>query len=76
MFWESCEWDAELNELDAQLLMQVHDELIFEVDNVPETMDLVEKRVTSIMETPFPGYALSVPIPTEGSFAYTWADAK
>jgi len=71
-----CEWDAELNELDAQLLMQVHDELIFEVDNVPETMDLVEKRVTSIMETPFPGYALSVPIPTEGSFAYTWADAK
>jgi DNA polymerase I-like protein with 3'-5' exonuclease and polymerase domains len=71
-----CEMDPELRTLDAQLLMQIHDELIFEVPDNPETKALVDKRVVEIMEEPFPGQSLSVPIPTDGSFAYTWADAK
>jgi len=71
-----CEEDPELRQLGAELLLQIHDELIFEVPENIDVMNLVKKRVTNIMETPFPGFELKVPIPTEGNFGYTWADAK
>jgi DNA polymerase-1 len=71
-----CEFDQELRTLEAELLLQIHDELIFELPENIDTMNLVQKRVGTIMEEPFPGYPLSVPIPTEGNFGYTWADAK
>jgi DNA polymerase-1 len=71
-----CDEDQELAQLDAHLLLQVHDELIFELPDNPETKALVKNRVTEIMETPFPGFELKVPIPTDGNFGYTWADAK
>ena len=71
-----CEEDPELTTLGAMLLLQVHDELIFELPDIMEVRTQVEHRVTEIMETPFPGFELKVPIPTDGNFGYTWADAK
>lgn len=71
-----CEADQELKTLGSEMLMQVHDELIFEVWDTPEHRALTDKRVKQIMENPFGDFQLSVPIPTSGDFAYTWADAK
>lgn len=70
------EYDHELRQLGADLLLQIHDELIFEVDDQPEIIDLTMNRVRSIMEDPFPGYQLSVPLPAEPEAAYAWSDAK
>jgi DNA polymerase-1 len=71
-----CEYDEELTVLGVQMLLQIHDELIFEVDEDPDVINLARKRIKAIMEHPFPGYDLSVPIPTDDSVAYTWAAAK
>ncbi len=71
-----CEFDEELNTLGALMLLQIHDELIFEIEENKEIIELVRKRVKGIMEHPFPGYDLSVPLPTDDSVVYTWADGK
>lgn len=71
-----CEFDEELKILGVQMLLQIHDELIFEVDEDPDIIALVDKRITAIMEHPFPGYDLSVPLPTDGNVVYSWSDAK
>lgn len=72
-----CEYDAELRELGAEMLLQVHDELIFEIEDQPDIIALVKKRVQHIMENPFgEEFELSVPLPVDGDVAYTWADAK
>ena len=60
--------------LNAQMLLQVHDELVFEV---PEAE--VEKTlpvVTSVMvEAPLPALSLSVPLQVEAHAADNWDDA-
>jgi DNA polymerase-1 len=57
--------------LNAQMLLQVHDELVFEV---PEAE--VEKTlpvVTSVMvEAPLPALSLSVPLQVEAHAADNW----
>jgi DNA polymerase-1 len=70
-----CDSDAELHSLDAQMLLQVHDELIFDVPDDQEIRQRVKKRVKEIMEHPFP-FELSVPLPASVGEGYTWADAK
>lgn len=71
-----AEHDPELKRLGALLLMQIHDELIFEVDDVPEIVAAVRKRVKEIMENPFTDFQLNVPLTTEAHDGYTWTDAK
>jgi DNA polymerase-1 len=72
-----AEHDPLLRSLGAMLLMQIHDELIFEVDDIPEVIKQVEDRVKVIMEHPFgDDFNLSVPLTTEAHHAYTWMDAK
>ncbi len=71
-----CEFDEELRALDIQMLLQIHDELVFELAEDQDIINLGRKRIKSIMEHPFPGYDLSVPLPTDDSIAYTWAAAK
>lgn len=71
------EFDKELNQLGAELLLQIHDELIFELPDDPQIIDLTQKRVQTIMEKPFgEDWQLSVPLPTSYDVAYTWAEAK
>lgn len=71
------EFDDTLRGLGAQLLLQIHDELIFEVDDVPEKIEAVKIRVKEIMEAPFgDSFKLNVPLTTEAHDGYTWIDAK
>jgi DNA polymerase-1 len=70
-----AENDAELRRLGASMLLQIHDELIFEVPDDPEICEMATKRVKEIMEHPF-SFDLRVPIPASGGVADSWAQAK
>jgi DNA polymerase I len=62
------------NKLSAQMLLQVHDELVFEVpdDEVGKTLPVV----TSVMvDAPLPALSLSVPLQVEAHAADNWDDA-
>lgn len=67
--------DSTLRRLQADLLLQVHDELVFEVPDDPEIGKAALERVKEIMANPLP-YQLEVPIPASGGLAYSWAEAK
>lgn len=72
-----AEYDPVLRDLGAVLLLQIHDELIFEVDDDPVIAKAVGDRVKQIMEAPFgDDFQLNVPLTTEAHSGYTWAEAK
>ncbi len=72
-----AEYDPVLNSLGAKLLLQIHDELIFEIDDDLEIDRLVRKRVKELMEHPFgDNFELKVPLTTEAHSGYTWIEAK
>jgi DNA polymerase-1 len=71
-----AEYDPVMRDIGAQLLMQIHDELIWEVDDNPEAVAATRKRAKEIMEDPFVNFKLSVPLTTAAKSAYTWAEAK
>jgi DNA polymerase-1 len=71
-----AEHDDELRSIGADLLLQIHDELIFEVDDNPEAIAATKKRVKEIMEDPFINFKLNVPLTTEAHDGYTWTEAK
>src|SRR5205823_13162721 len=60
--------------LSAQMLLQVHDELVFEVpeDEVDKTLPVVKKVME---EAPMPALALSVPLAVEARAAQNWDEA-
>jgi len=67
------ELDKQLNEkqLESNMLLQVHDELVFEV---PESeLETLDKLVKDVMEN---AVSLDVPLITESSWGKTWYDAK
>jgi len=68
-----CDEDTDIKALGADLLLQVHDELIFEVpeDNVKEVVPLILER----MEHPF-AEDLLVPLTADWGVGYSWASAK
>ncbi|OCK61545.1 DNA polymerase I [Bradyrhizobium sp. LMTR 3] len=60
--------------LSAQMLLQVHDELIFEVpdDEVAATLPVVQHVM---QDAPFPAVALSVPLQVDARAANNWDEA-
>ena len=62
------------NKLNAQMLLQVHDELVFEVpdDEVEKTLPVVTKVME---EAPMPALSLSVPLAVEAHAARNWEEA-
>jgi DNA polymerase-1 len=62
------------NRLSAQMLLQVHDELIFEVpdDEVAATLPVVRHVM---QDAPFPAVLLSVPLQVEASAGDSWEEA-
>jgi len=60
--------------LKAKMLLQVHDELIFEApdDEVGATLDVVSATMRS---APLPALSLSVPLVVDANAAETWAEA-
>ena len=70
-----CEHDPELNAMGVVLLLQIHDELIFECPDDPEIIKKAKKRVEEIMCSPFV-QELLVPIPAAAGAGHTWSSAK
>lgn len=70
-----CEYDPLLNSLGVVLLLQIHDELIFECPDNPETIKAAKKRIEEIMSSPFCD-ELRVPIPAGAGVGHTWSSAK
>lgn len=68
-----CENDPEMRRLGARMLMQIHDELVFEVPDHPDYVEPIRGRVRANMENPFP---MAVPILIDMDDAYSWGDAK
>jgi DNA polymerase-1 len=68
-----CESDEELRSLGCEMLMQVHDELIFECPekNTPRAM----RRIQYLMESPYKGH-LRVKLTASPGCGFTWIEAK
>ena len=62
-------------ELSAQMLLQVHDELIFEVpdEEVAATLPVVQRVM---QDAPFPAVVLSVPLHVDARAANNWDEAQ
>ena len=70
-----CERDPYLREFGARMLLQIHDELVFEVPDIPEYVAAAKERIKYLMEHPF-DQDLSVPLTVSIHAAKTWGDAK
>jgi len=68
-----CELDPRLRSLGVQMLLQVHDELVFEVpeETVVEAMPIIRE----LMEHPLP-FDLLVPLNVDMGAGYAWSSAK
>jgi len=68
-----CESDPELRRLGVRMLLQVHDELVFEVPDDPKFIEPAKKRIKELME-----YLddLEVPIEISMGTGANWEDAK
>jgi DNA polymerase-1 len=68
-----CEYDPLLQDLGVEMLLQIHDELIFEVplESVEEAMPIIKHH----MEHPL-GYELSIPLSVGGGSGNSWMSAK
>jgi DNA polymerase-1 len=64
----------EASRLNAQMLLQVHDELVFEVpeSEVEQTIALVRKVM---VDAPHPAIQLSVPLQVDAKAAQNWDEA-
>lgn len=67
--------DAELKSYGYRLMLQVHDELVGECDDIPEVTEKAKARVQYLMENAL-GYELSVKLPAEVHSGYSWSEAK
>ena len=72
------EHDPELKELFVQMLLQIHDELVLEAPDNTEILWKATERIKYLMEhgLELVGINFSVPLTVEGSFAYSWGQAK
>jgi DNA polymerase-1 len=63
------------HKLSARMLLQVHDELVFEVpdDEVEQTLPVV---ASVMIEAPLPAISLSVPLHVDAKAADNWDDAR
>jgi len=68
-----CEADQRLKDLGVEMLLQIHDELIFEIPE--ETVDEAAPIIQQHMEHPL-GEELLVPLSAEAGRGFSWAAAK
>ena len=53
--------------------MQIHDELVFEVPDIPEVIEEAMALIKELMENPIP---MDVPIIISMDQAHSWGEAK
>jgi DNA polymerase I len=68
-----CEASSDLRDLGVEMLLQVHDELIFEVPQ--ESVGQADPIIKELMEHPFE-HDLDVPLRISGGYGQSWAEAK
>ena len=68
-----CEGDEELRRMGVRLLLQIHDELIFECPDIDEVVERAKARVKVLMENPYP---MRVPILVDIGDGPSWGQAK
>jgi DNA polymerase-1 len=66
--------DPAIEELPAKMLLQVHDELLFEVEKGAEE-ELIRRARTVMVEAAEPAVKLSVPLLVEAGTGRSWAEA-
>lgn len=68
-----CEDDPDLRALDVRMLLQIHDELIFEVpaEHVEQAIPIIRED----MEHPF-DFELDIPLQVDIGSGYSWSHAK
>jgi DNA polymerase-1 len=69
----NCEFSAELRELGVRMLLQIHDELVFEVPKIPGVVEAAKRLIRDLMENPIP---MDVPILVSMDEASSWGEAK
>jgi DNA polymerase-1 len=69
----NCESNEALRELGVRMLLQIHDELVFEVPNIPDVVDQAKIHIRNCMENPYP---MRVPILISMDSARSWGEAK
>jgi len=69
----NCEYDEVLRRIGVRMLLQIHDELVFEVPDIPEYIEAASERIKELMEDPFP---MRVPITISMDTAHSWGEAK
>lgn len=70
----NCWKSEELKSLGVQILLQIHDELIFQVPI--ENAELAKESIRQIMEDPFEGTYLTVALPAQPDIGLRWSDLK
>lgn len=68
-----CEKSPVLRRLGVRQLLQIHDELVFEVPDHPDFIEPAKAEIKSKMENP---YNMLVPIEIDMDVAHAWGDAK
>ena len=61
----------EKNNLKSKMIVQVHDEIVLEVENGEE--NIIQKIVKEAMEN---AYKLSIPLTVDDSFGNNWYEVK
>ena len=69
----NCETSPLLRKLGVRMLMQIHDELVFEVPKIPEIEEQAKEEIRRCMENPFD---MEVPILISMDCAHSWGEAK
>jgi DNA polymerase-1 len=70
-----CDQDAELQRMEAEMLLQVHDEIIWEFPHDLALVEEAKSRIKEIAEHPFDQEFL-VPMTIEIGHGMCWSDAK
>ena len=71
----ACEFDEDLQAAGVEMLLQIHDELMFELPDHEDIRQDVSERINNHMEHPF-DEPLAVDTPVEGGFGLSWGLAK
>lgn len=71
----TAENDPVLRQLGAKMLLQIHDEVIWEAPMDEATDKAMKIRIKEIMEHPFT-VELAVPLPVEVGSGFSWSSAK
>lgn len=69
----NCEGSPELRRCGVRMLMQIHDELVFEAPARPDLLERAKVEIRRQMENPYP---MEVPILISMDAAHSWGDAK